>query len=78
MMSVGKVYLLKMNSFETLRQEIKSWYPNYEFSDVELDSATRDLIKFFSIGAMAIHEAKNENKGLQDTKNTVESNSKKD
>lgn len=77
-MSAGNTQFLTMNSFEILRQEIQSWYPDYNFTDDELDAVTRDLIKFFALGAMAAYEAKNENKGPQNTKNKVESNGNKD
>lgn len=68
-----------MTNFETLRQEIQSWYPDYQFTDVELNEATQDLIKFFAEGALEIYRQKkseNKNKGLQNKKNTVESNGK--
>ena len=41
-----------MNNFEILKQEIQSWYPDYAFSDKELNNAVRDLIKFFATGAL--------------------------
>lgn len=68
-----------MTNFETLRQEIQSWYPDYQFTDVELNEATQDLIKFFAEGVLEIYrqkKAENKNKGLQNEKNTVESNGK--
>ena len=70
-----------MTNFETLRQEIQSWYPDYQFTDVELNEATQDLIKFFAEGALEIYrqkKAENKNKGLQNGKNTVESNRKQE
>lgn len=70
-----------MTNFETLRQEIQSWYPDYQFTDVELNEATQDLIKFFAEGALEIYrqkKAENKNKGLQNEKNTIESNRKQE
>ena len=70
-----------MTNFEILRQEIQSWYPDYQFTDVELNEATQDLIKFFAEGALEIYrqkKAENKNKGLQNGKNTVESNRKQE
>ncbi|MBO4583108.1 MAG: hypothetical protein J5714_03590 [Alphaproteobacteria bacterium] len=61
-----------MTNFEILKQEIQSWYPDYAFSDEELNGAVRDLIKFFATGALYTYEAKN--KGLQSQENSVKSN----
>lgn len=61
-----------MNSFEILKQEIQSWYPDYEFTDDELNVATNNLIEFFAKGALAQYEAKNENNSLQTPENKVE------
>lgn len=63
-----------MNNFEILKQEIQSWYPDYEFTDKELNGAVRDLIKFFATGILYIYEAKNENKRVQNQTNTLKSN----
>lgn len=63
-----------MEDFEILKQEIQSWYPDYEFTDAELNEAVRDLIKFFADRVLATYEAKSENKGPQIIKNKVESN----
>ena len=54
-----------MEDFEILKQEIQSWYPNYEFSNDELNTAVRDLINFFVTGVLNIYEAKSENNRLQ-------------
>ena len=48
-----------MNNFEILKQEIQSWYPDYEFTEDELNSAVRDLINFFATGALYAYKAKN-------------------
>ena len=48
-----------MNNFEILKQEIQSWYPDYEFEKGELNNAVHDLIKFFAIGALSAYKAKN-------------------
>ena len=48
-----------MTNFEILKQEIQSWYPEYEFADEELNNAVRDLIKFFATGALSAYKAKN-------------------
>lgn len=48
-----------MTDFEILKQEIQSWYPDYAFSDKELNSAVRDLIKFFAMGVSTVYKAKN-------------------
>ena len=61
-----------MTNFEILKQEIQSWYPDYAFSDEELNNAVRDLIKFFATGALYTYEAKN--KGLQSPEFSVKSN----
>ncbi len=61
-----------MNNFEILKQEIQSWYPDYTFSDEELNGAVRDLIKFFATGALYTFEAKN--KSVQTPENLVKSN----
>ena len=61
-----------MTNFEILKQEIQSWYPDYTFSDEELNGAVRDLIKFFATGALYTYEAKN--KGLQSPEFSVKSN----
>ena len=61
-----------MNNFEILKQEIQSWYSDYEFTDKELNGAVRDLIKFFATSTLYVHEAKN--RGLQTKTNTVKSN----
>ncbi len=61
-----------MNNFEILKQEIQSWYPDYAFSDEELNGAVRDLIKFFATGALYTYEAKN--KGLQSPEFSVKLN----
>ena len=61
-----------MTNFEILKQEIQSWYPDYTFSDEELNNAVRDLIKFFATGALYTYEAKN--KGLQSPEFSVKSN----
>lgn len=63
-----------MTDFEILKQEIQSWYPDYAFSDKELNSAVRDLIKFFATGALYTYEAKSENKRVQNQTNTLKSN----
>lgn len=63
---------IDMTNFEILKQEIQSWYPDYAFSDEELNGAVRDLIKFFATGALYTYEAKN--KGLQSQENSVKSN----
>ena len=63
-----------MNDFEILKQEIQSWYPEYAFSDKELNNAVRDLIKFFATGAIYTNKAKSENKRVQNQTNTVKSN----
>ena len=63
-----------MNNFEILKQEILSWYPDYTFSDKELNGAVRDLIKFFATGTLYIYEAKSENKRVQNQTNTLKSN----
>lgn len=63
-----------MDNFEILKQEIQSWYPDYEFTDKELNGAVRDLIKFFATGILYIYEAKNENKRVQNQTNTLKSN----
>ena len=44
---------------ENLKTEIKSWYPDVEMTDYELDEAAHRLIKFFTIGAKIAYEAKN-------------------
>ena len=58
-----------MDNFEILKQEIQSWYPDYE-----LNGAVRDLIKFFATGILYIYEAKSENKRVQNQTNTLKSN----
>lgn len=63
-----------MDNFEILKQEIQSWYPDYEFTDKELNGAVRDLIKFFATGILYIYEAKSENKRVQNQTNTLKSN----
>ena len=63
-----------MTNFEILRQEIQSWYPDYTFTDNELNESVQDLIKFFAIGALYTYEAKKENRGLQSPENLVKSN----
>ena len=63
-----------MTNFEILRQEIQSWYPDYTFTDNELNDSVRNLIRFFAIGALYTYEAKKENKGLQTPENSVKSN----
>ena len=63
-----------MDNFEILKQEIQSWYPDYEFTDKELNGAVRDLIKFFATGLLYIYEAKSENKRVQNQTNTLKSN----
>ena len=50
--------ILNMTDFEILRQEIQSWYPDYQFTDNELNDATRDLIKFFAEGALSVYKQK--------------------
>ena len=52
-----------MSNIDVLKQEIQSWYPDYEFTDEELNSAVRNLIKY---------EAKN--KGLQSAEFPVKLN----
>lgn len=61
-----------MDNFEILKQEIQSWYPDYEFTDKELNNAVKDLIKFFAIGALSAYEAKN--KCVQSSENSVKLN----
>lgn len=63
-----------MDNFEILKQEIQSWYPDYEFTDKELNDAVRDLIKFFATSTLYVHEAKSENKRVQNQTNTLKSN----
>lgn len=63
-----------MDNFEILKQEIQSWYPDYEFTDKELNGAVRDLIKFFATSTLYVHEAKSENKRVQNQTNTLKSN----
>ena len=63
-----------MTDFEILKQEIQSWYPDYAFSDKELNSAVRDLIKFFAIGVLYTYEVKSENNRVQNQTITVKSN----
>ena len=63
-----------MSNVDVLKQEIVSWYPDYEFTDKELNGAVRDLIKFFATGILYIYEAKNENKRVQNQTNTLKSN----
>jgi len=61
-----------MDNFEILKQEIQSWYPDYEFTDKELNGAVRDLIKFFATSTLYVHEAKN--KGLQSPEFSIKLN----
>lgn len=63
-----------MTNFEILRQEIQSWYPDYTFTDKELNESVQNLIRFFSIGALYTYEAQIENRGLQSQENSVKSN----
>ena len=63
-----------MSNVDVLKQEIVSWYPDYAFTDEELNNAVRDLIKFFATGALYTYEAKSENKRVQNQTNTVKSN----
>lgn len=63
-----------MSNVDVLKQEIVSWYPDYAFTDEELNSAVRDLIKFFATGTLYIYEAKSENKRVQNQTNTLKSN----
>lgn len=43
-----------MSNVDVLKQEIVSWYPDYAFTDEELNNAVRDLIKFFATGTLYI------------------------
>ena len=61
-----------MSNVDVLKQEIVSWYPDYAFTDEELNNAVRDLIKFFATGALYTYEAKN--KGLQSPEFSVKLN----
>ncbi|MBR4625447.1 MAG: hypothetical protein IKO56_07935 [Alphaproteobacteria bacterium] len=61
-----------MSNIDVLKQEIQSWYPDYEFTDEELNSAVRNLIKFFATGVLYTYEAKN--KGLQSAEFPVKLN----
>lgn len=46
------------NDFEALKQEIARWYPDQDFTDIELDDMAKRLIKFCTIGAKLTFEAK--------------------
>jgi len=48
-----------MATFETIKQEIQSWYPDYKFTEPELTEAATRLIRFFTIGVQIIQEQKN-------------------
>lgn len=51
------------SSFTQLKEIIKSQYPENTFTEFELEEATKNLIKFFTIGAkMAYNCKKNEEK----------------
>lgn len=45
-------------TYEKLKDEIVSWYPDETFTDAELNKMTNDLIKFFAIAAKAVQRAK--------------------
>lgn len=47
-----------MTAFETIKQEIQSWYPNYKFTETELSDAANLLIKFFTVGVQIAQEQK--------------------
>ena len=50
--------MLKMTAFDLLKQEIQSWYPDYEFTEYELTDAVNRLIKFFTVGVEILQEQK--------------------
>ncbi|MFV0626858.1 MAG: hypothetical protein ACK5N8_05885 [Alphaproteobacteria bacterium] len=46
------------SNFENIKADIKALYPEEDFTDAELNDMTTRLIKFFTIGAKAVHKAK--------------------
>lgn len=54
------------HDYEILKSELKSWYPDEELSDTELNEMADRLIKFFAIGAKALINAKKHPAGNSD------------
>ncbi|MCL1892137.1 MAG: hypothetical protein FWF97_02490 [Alphaproteobacteria bacterium] len=42
------------HDYESLKADVKSWYPDRNFTDDELNEMTDRLIEFFAIGAEAM------------------------